>query len=156
MNPIQPVGTGGSAPISNEPVLSSGGTVEVGGAQSSSSIVQSSSMSFTSVNTSVTQMLQSIGGGVENDQMLKMLIGLMILLSLLGSQQEEGEGGSQSQMGQMGMESSSQSQYVGIFASSTTVSMQQSSTTMISSSDAGMSMNNEGAPAEGSNIDVSG
>ena len=42
-----------------------------------------STTSLLQVQSSVQVMLQSIGGGVEDDQNLKMLIGLLILMALL-------------------------------------------------------------------------
>ena len=39
------------------------------------------------VNSAVTELLQSVGGGVEDDKLLRMLIVLMILLALFENQQ---------------------------------------------------------------------
>ena len=77
------------------------------------------------VFTEVSNLLQSIGGGLENDAMLRNLIALLIILALLermgtGSQGVRGNGLLEGGGGN--------SQYIGVFTSSTTISIQQSST----------------------------
>ena len=41
------------------------------------------------VYTAVAELLQSVGGGVENDKVLRMLIMLMILLAIFQNQQDQ-------------------------------------------------------------------
>lgn len=85
MGPIQPVHVGGSSNpggISN--VVQAGAPTPSGAGQL---------QSVTNVGVAVSNMLQSIGGGVENDQMLKALISLMIIAALL---QQIAEGGQSS------------------------------------------------------------
>ena len=57
------------------PAPSTSTTFGLGASASATSLLQ--------VQSSVQGLLQSVGGGVENDQNLKMLIGLLILMALL-------------------------------------------------------------------------
>lgn len=88
MGPIQPDHLGGSSNL--------GGITNVAqiGAPTSSGAGQLQSV--TNVGIAVSNMLQSIGGGVENDQMLKALITLIIIAALLQQTVEGGQSSNES------------------------------------------------------------
>ncbi|MBU0719083.1 MAG: hypothetical protein KJ749_12600, partial [Planctomycetes bacterium] len=67
---------------------------------------------------------------VANDKVLRALLVALILLSLLAQQQND-EGATTPLLSQLGNRTSDQSQYIGIFTSSTTISIEQSSTTVV-------------------------
>ena len=96
--------------------------------QTTAAGVLTGSQSITNVFAAVSTMMQSIGGGVENDRMMRMLIALMIILSLLQNQQEaQGRSGG-NELAQLGNGANSSSSYIGIFTSSTTIIFQQTTT----------------------------
>lgn len=86
--------------------------------QSASLIGSGQSISMLSISTSVSQMLSSIGGGVQNNAMLEMMIALLVILSML-DQQRAGNAGMNA-MGGLGAGMSSSN----ISFSSTTISTQ--------------------------------
>ncbi len=88
MEPIQPVHLGGSSNL--------GGITNVAQGGAPTPIGAGQIQSVTNVGVAVSNMLQSIGGGVENDQMLKALIALMIIAALLQQTTEGGKSSSES------------------------------------------------------------
>lgn len=122
----------------------------------------SSSTAIMSVQSSVTQMLQSVGGGIENNEALRMLIATLIVLAMLQELLKDDEaGGKQSSSMQLpGQGNGNRSAFVGLYYSSSTVSYQQSTTTVLSvggsqtlSGTAGQSPS--GVEDPGSGLDVS-
>ncbi|UCE61677.1 MAG: hypothetical protein JSU63_07995 [Phycisphaerales bacterium] len=103
------------------------------GAIGAGSAGTSVSRSITSINTMVTDLLQSVGGGAENDKILRMMIVLLILLALL--QNQEGNSGQTSDILQSlngGNNNNGENIHiVSLYSSSTTISIQQSTTTMM-------------------------
>jgi hypothetical protein len=77
------------------------------------------------VQSAVSQLVQAIGGGVQNDKMLQALIALLIVMALL--ENADGPSVSSAQSPVAGL--SSESTYVGIYSSSTTVTLEYSSLT---------------------------
>ncbi len=78
-------GSAGAAPM--------GGTVggTAGGAAGSSAVAKSSlSISATMISSSVCTMLAGLGGGLDDDRMLRMIIGLLILLAMLDGERNSG------------------------------------------------------------------
>lgn len=129
MGPISAIGTTGTSmprQVTN--------TTAPSGASGTGSIA-TTSMAVSRVNSSVAQMLQNIGGGIEDNKMLRMLIAALVLLALLEEAQAGGDNGTNLLSG-LGEGQGSRSQYVGIFSSSTTVSIEQTSTTIFFASDA--------------------
>ena len=81
------------------------------------------------VFSQVGQMLESIGGGVQNDQLLRMMIALLILQALL----ENSSGGGDQATNPLDVLNNMQSGSVaGLYASSTSIEIQQTMTTSIS------------------------
>jgi len=88
MGPIQPVHLGGASNV--------GGITKVAQAGSPTPSGAGQLQRVTNVGMAVANMLQSIGGGVENDQMLKALIALMIIAALLQQAMEGGQSSNES------------------------------------------------------------
>ncbi len=88
MGPIQPVHLGGSNHLGGITNVAQGGAPAPMGAGQLQSV--------TNVGVAVSNMLQSIGGGLENDQMLKALIALMIIAALLQQTTEGGQSSNES------------------------------------------------------------
>ncbi len=98
MGPIQPLGFHRPALIDRpgsigEPTPG-GANAGVGGinlsvtsADISSTQSSVSSISALSISSNVSQLLNSIGGGVQDNKMLELMIALMIIMALLGQQQ---------------------------------------------------------------------
>ena len=111
----------------------SAGSAQVGGASASNSAAggtgrvsaqsSSASVGITRINAEVSQMLSGIGGGLQNDKMLQMLIGLIILLALLRAMQ----GGSDSALGALSQfgQGGSQTHTGELLFSQTTIEIQQ-------------------------------
>jgi len=97
--------------------------VSVTGASSSKS-----SQSLLTIQSSVSQLFQSIGGGLEQNEMLKALIALLLLSALLRSNNQEEQTGLQmlhelgSGQGSIGI----QGQLVSFYSSSTSFVMESS------------------------------
>jgi hypothetical protein len=112
----------------------------------------SNAVSSLHINAAVSQLLQGIGGGAENNKTLQMLIALLILVALLdSSQQPTASAGSldalASGIGQGG--------YSGFSMSSTTITIEQSS--MIYRSSGAESLGAaENPAAPGSRLDLVG
>lgn len=87
----------------------------------------SNASAIMNIFTAVSEMMQSIGGSVENDQMLRLLVATMILMALLDPAQKSAESAGKALEG-LGQRSADQSQFVGIYYSSTTITIQQTAT----------------------------
>lgn len=88
MNPVQPVGPSPTGAVPTQGVQAA--PVSVPGTSATAVSAVSSSLSISMVHTEVDAMLQAIGGGVQDNQLLRMVIALMILQALLAQ-----DGGSQ-------------------------------------------------------------
>ena len=160
MGPILPVDTGsvrGSSGIlpGLTTTSSAAGTTMAASAGLNPSSTLSTSRAVTELQSAVTQLLQSAGGATQNDKLLRLLIVALILMSLLQQMEEDGDASRQT-LGKLGSGSGDRAQFIGIYTSSTTISIQQTSTTLIMGSgfDA---LGATGDAAQGSNgqIDVS-
>jgi len=135
MGPIQPTGHG--AANSSSGMLRAGDLVPRPGVDASrgGSVAPSASGqtgaagSVMRIDMAVTQLLQSIGGGVENDKLLRLMIALLLLLTILGHQQEQ-QAQAQSVWGGLSMGNSGSSSSVELYSSTTTISIEQSYTSI--------------------------
>lgn len=134
MEPIPPINTAASRPPAG--LGSSLGPSGSGSAEATASLAQlngatgtSSTTAITQIHQAVTQMLQSVGGGVEDDKVLKMLIGLLILLALL----QEWYGATESPQDALARlgEGTGQSGAASLYFSSTTITLEQTTTTVV-------------------------
>lgn len=96
MGPIQPLDIGRLGWLDRASTIGdatqAGGT-GLSGATQAAPLVAGQSISALSVSSSVSQLLSSIGGGVQDNKMLELMIALLIIMSLL-EQQRSGGGGS--------------------------------------------------------------
>lgn len=94
MGPIQPLGNGRLDWLNRpSPVGDLSGAQGAGmpAAAQNSPLINGQSISMLGISSSVSQMLSSIGGGGQGNQMLEMMITLLILMSML--EQQRGCGG---------------------------------------------------------------
>ena len=115
----------------------------------------SSTTSVTMINTQVDAMLESLGGGLQDNQLLKMVIALMILQALLakdgGSQQAAIEG----LLNVLGVVAGRGSQAVSLQSATNVVQIQQQSTVLLTSHAALTPDSAKGDPQEpGENLDM--
>ena len=95
MNPIQPVGdsaAGVTAPRADR-TAEMAGTSQAKATQVSTAMEVSSTLNVTMVYSQVDAMLSNVGGGVQDNKLLRMLIALMIMQALLaqdGGNQQSG------------------------------------------------------------------
>lgn len=87
------------------------------------------STALTQIDTAVSQLVQSLGGSAEDEKILRMLIGLIILLALLKGSQDEA-GSAQGALASLGG-GNNNSQFVALSESSTTISIEQTTTTIV-------------------------
>ncbi len=135
MNPISSVtGGAGYQPWSIQPAGSSAaqslraadsagvlGTGSLGGSNAT--------RGTTDVFSAVTELLQSVGGGVEDDGLLRLLITLMILMAQLDNQQSQLNDGGNA-LRALGGGNSGGGQTLSIYSSSTTISIQHTQTSI--------------------------
>lgn len=84
----------------------------------------------TQIHSAVSQMLRSVGGGVENDKMLQMLIALMILLALLEEMQKP-DTAARDALAELAKRGDPQAQFMSAYTSSTTISLEYTTTTVV-------------------------
>ena len=119
-------GLGSIAPYSGI----SGAAGSNGPGSAANSTLLGRSLQISNVNLAVTQMLQDVGGGVENDKMLQLMIALLILMALLENMQQQ-QGGSGGSSGGSGS-SFNTAQLMGMFLSSSSITIEQTTLTMSS------------------------
>ena len=81
---------------------------------------------------SISQFLSGSQSGSDSDKTLRLLVAALFLLAVLNQMQEESQASSGG-LGSLGGRSSDRSAYVGMFYSSTTISIQQSSSSFSAS-----------------------
>ncbi len=154
MNPVQPIGGYAASPqpvqgTAASPVSAAGGSVATLSAVSNS-------VSVSMIHTQVDAMLESIGGGVQDNQMLRMIIGLLILQALLAE-----DGGNQQPpidrlVGLLGSVGGARSQALSLHSATNVVQIQQQSTVLMTSQAAVAPTGTEGDPAgSGNQVDIS-
>jgi hypothetical protein len=124
-----------------------------GGVQVALTTQVSTSVAITHVQAAVSQMLQSIDGDLAANKTLRMLIGLLILLTLLqnSTSQEESADKALNDLGRGG-----EALFAQALASSTTLEIQQSVSTKVVATASGTSDLSTSEPQPpGSQIDVS-
>ena len=155
LNPVgQNAGSLGAANVGG--VANTGGAAQAGATSPTTAAgVLSGSQSITNVFAAVSTMMQSIGGGVENNRLMRMLIALMIILSLLQGQQEAQSQTGGNELAQLGNGANRSFSYIGIFSSSTTIIFQQTTTEVSLSSYEQYAANQQVQTAPGSQVDLS-
>lgn len=151
---LQPrVGQGGGMGAAPAPTISTAGQTQ-SVSMSSSFSSMSQSMAITRVHSQVAQMLQSVGGGLEHDKTLQMLIATILLMALLEASQKDTQGTAETlQALGGGGQGSGQSQSLSLYASYTSISIQQTSISSVTTSSFSSSMDITGAPPVGNQLD---
>ncbi|MCH7883867.1 MAG: hypothetical protein IIC01_01330 [Planctomycetes bacterium] len=159
MGPIMPAGTG-TNPISTAPSRAGG----AGGMSPSQSLASSGGATSTSaisdptrvseVFAAVTQLLRGLGQGLENDAVLKMIIALLILMALLESSSEPAKSQNNNLLS-LGGGASQPFSAITMTASSTTISIQQTSVYIVGGSAAQAFETLESTPEPGGQVDLS-
>jgi hypothetical protein len=159
MGPILPVNIGSAgSPYAPTPIPERAGC-PAGSALSSGlglDAVQGGGLtsSLANVSAAVSELFKAIGGSVENDQTLRLLIVLLILMALLQKPQTDGATANTA-LDQLGNGANGGSQFISMVSSSTTIAIQQSSTTIVSANLDGSSLPSKPeVPPVGSQIDV--
>ncbi len=163
MGPIMPVNDGSaggvSGPQPGQIIGGPGSAAGVSSGRSAETVGGAAGLDARdSINSSVSQLLQSVGGGLENDQLLKLLIAALILMALLQQQQESTAGlENLTRQGAGGAGGTGDSQFIGIYSSSTTISIQQSTTSVFLGTGADL-FGSAGGPSEttGGQLDLLG
>ncbi len=106
------------------------------------------------VSGAVMQLLQGLGGGLENDKVLQMLIALLILLALMEDSQNVGGSGGDNLLNQ-GSRAGGPGSWFVMTASSTTISIEQTSIYLIGMPAAQAFDAIEPTPTPGGQIDLS-
>lgn len=115
------------------------GTAQRGGGTEYVARANGSSQTITRISSSVTQLLQSVGGGLENDKLLRLLIALLVLMAMLDNLKEGGQRAT-SALPELGSRGYSGGGFIASYSSSvTTVSVQQTYATAMPSEYAGAS-----------------
>lgn len=168
MDPIQPISTshtGVAAPVQRQPGSLSPGAGIVGGVNVAQAGIQTgSAMSITSTSTSISMvhsqvdtMLGNVGIDLENNQVLRMIIALMILQALLAQDGGNQQAGGVGLLAGTGQRSGSMAGFLSIQSETNVVQLQQQSTAL--SSTQGIQSIGLGAGegnANGSRLDTSG
>ncbi len=134
MGPIASIDIAASrSPDNAGPILNSGNTARADASQATDGLGSSrgpgAPIAITQLHTAVSQLLQSVGGGLEDDKVLQMLIALIILLALL----RESQGASASPPNALAPLATrgGPTQFVSFYSSSTTIVVEQTTTTMV-------------------------
>ena len=158
MGPILPVGVDsprqlyGPTPQSSHPTRLSGLSSSPGNASLTPTANNAQTRAIMNLSSAVSQLLQAVGGGVENDKALRMLIALMILLALLNEMQAPDTTASRG-LGR----SAAGGRPLALFGSSSSsfIAIQQTSTTIaIGTAESLSSVYTDPPPASGANFDA--
>ena len=136
MQPVSNVLIGSSAGLQPRPIqtgqFSQSPTNSIAGqTQSISTGSLNQSMAISRVHSQVTELLQSVGGGLENDKMLQLLIATILLMALLQGSQSNSQSGADI-LRSLGGGRQDQSQTISLLSSSTSIAFQQTSISMVS------------------------
>jgi len=131
MNPVQPVTTGASGPQApaGTGALKSNNSLDP--AVSSTGVSLSSTLNITLVNSQVDAMLGAIGGGVQDNKLLRMMIALLILQALLTNDSEQQQGAVASLLDSLGQaDGGRRGGTIGLQSATSVVQIQQQSTVL--------------------------
>ena len=161
MGPVQPVGTSISGtqqtPVTNQVTPSpTTATASVGAAGATTSTTTVSSVRATSVYAQVDAMLAAVGGSVQNNELLRMIIGLLILQVLMGADGGGQESAAGALLGMLAQADAGRQGGVASLHSATNVVQIQQQSTVLTTSQAVLSPTaTEGGPNNpGSQVDV--
>lgn len=150
---LNPAGGGAAQPAASMP-RGADAVGQGGNAPTTAGGVLTGSQSINNVSFAVSSMMQSIGGGIQNDKMLRMMIALMIIMALLEQQQGESQQGADSGE-QLGNGTNGQGVSFSLYSSSTTITTQES--VVIYGADASQAYGgqSQGDAGQGGEVDLS-
>jgi len=160
MSPISPISTGAAAPLrpASTPV-NQVGLGQAGGANdvafSAPGLLTSPTDLAPQLTSTLSQLLQGAGSGLDGGQSLKALFTLLVILALF-QQLEQNTSGGQDAMKQLDSGMKGRNQSIEMYSSTTSITFEQT-TTMISLGNADVSNaigGGSNAGATGQNIDV--
>ncbi len=159
MNPIQPVGdsaAGITAPRADR-TAELASTSQATSTQASTAMEVSSTLNVTMVYSQVDAMLSNVGGGIQDNQLLRMVIALMIMQALLAEDGGNQQSGANALMDLLGLSGGSgQSGLIGLHSATNVIQIQQQSTVLMTGQAATAPTATEGDPnSSGANIDLS-
>ena len=159
MNPIQPVGdsaAGITTPRADR-TAELAGTSQATATQASTAMEVSSTLNVTMVYSQVDAMLSNVGGGTQDNQLLRMVIALMIMQALLAEDGGSQQSGANALMDLLGLSGGSgQSGMIGLHSATNVIQIQQQSTVLMTGQAAIAPTATEGDPdRSGDNIDLS-
>ena len=158
MNPISPLDVGASNGLHYLGALGGGprdaSAVDGGtmGLRSASPVGLSDTVSLINLGNQISQLLQGIGGGVENNKTLLLLIGLLILLTLLEGSSKGGGSAAEALNGLGG--AGSRGTYINFEASTTSITIEHTSMTMPASAIETMAASEANGQSQGHKIDL--
>lgn len=132
IQPIQPTGIGqssGAGAISMNTFTASANGPQSAG--NTTSLGRSTQIS--NINMAVSKMLQDIGGGVQNNKVLQLLIALLILMALLQNMTQQGGGQSGGFSGGDGSSEQDAAQLLSHTMSSNSITIEQTSISITNS-----------------------
>lgn len=159
MNSISPLGGGTPKGLHSTGATGSGpqDTGAVGGRTVGLRSASPSGIGDTSplakLGNQIGQLLQGIGGGLENNKVLQLMIGLMILLTLLEGSAKGGQSAADPLSG-LGSGDGGRGAYGSMEASTTSITIEHTSMTMTASSVETMAASADDGQAQGQNIDL--
>ena len=157
MNSISPLDVGASNGLHYLGALGGGprntGAVEGGavGLGSASPLGLSDTVSMVNLGNQISQLLQGIGGGMENNKMLQLMIGLLILLTLLEGSSKGGGSAADALSGLGG--AAGRGNYVSFEASTTSITIEHTSMTMTAAAIDTMADSQDTGQSQGQKID---
>jgi len=158
MNSISPLDVGGSNGLHYLGALGGGprGTSAVDGGAlglgSASPLGYSNNVSLVNLGNQINQLLQGIGGGVENNQTLQLLIGLLILLTLLEGSSKSGQSAADALGGLGG--AAGRETYISFVASTTSITIEHSSMSVTTPAIETMAASKANGQSQGQKIDI--
>ena len=151
-----PLNTAGSLATSRDAAFADGSRDTLGVSPGRLPGVSASTVQF---QDAVSGLLGSLGGGANDDRQLQLLIALLILIAILNSTQNNAgpTAGPLEQLEQLAAGTRGQGVYAAMYTSSTTITIEQSTTTIVGSLGAGADLDaTHGGSAIGDRIDVAG
>lgn len=145
VGPLQTSATYASVPLNySNSVGSSVGNPNVSGPG------QAQNVAAMQINAQVAQLLSGIGGGGENRELLQLMIGLMILITLLqGAQQAQSTAAAVKELSNLGA-----ARTLGVGMSTTTFTIEQTTTAPYSAGADALQSSTQPTAAQGQKLDL--
>ena len=157
MNPIQPVTSGLGETRQLSGAQQAQNTQQTSSLPTTGGIAVTNSINITMVQSQVDVMLNSVGGGVQDNEMLRMIIALLIMQALLTNDQEQQQAAITSLLDSLGGGGNGRSANTLQMQSATNVIQIQAQSTVLATNQAALSPTSTGSDSQdtGSNVDLS-